>query len=270
MGVNASSFRSVENAMSNKPVKASGKNIFFRFGNGEREEHILRLVGDFFITKKHWIGPSKFNDYPLYDDEEFDGEDPLPNQITCNDCDDEGKAVDGGCPICQLNANVRNILRSKEAESLEEGAKRDLENLRKKSMPKTHCYINVIDRNDPDYAKDGNGYKIADFNKSIITGIGSIVKDIEPDDIAGIEDGCDIKITKVGNGTDAKYTVSLVLERASVKRTPLTDEEKSWDLHDLKAICGKKIDANLLRDRLADEPKSLLEGEDEGSDGVPF
>ena len=270
MGVSASSFRSVENAMSNKPVKTTGKNIFFRFGNEEREERIIRLVGDFFITKKHWIGSSKFNDYTLYEDEEFDGEDPLPNQITCNDVDDDGKAIDGGCPICQLNANVRNILRSKEAETLEEGAKRDLENLRKKTMPKTHCYINVIDRSDPDYAKDGNGYKIADFNKSIITGIGSIVKDVEPDDISGVDSGCDIKITKVGNGTEAKYTVSLVLERASVKRTPLTEEEKSWELHDLKSICGKKVDSKILFDRLADEPKSLISDDDNGSDGVPF
>ena len=270
MGVSASSFRSVENAMSNKPVKTTGKNIFFRFGNEEREERIIRLVGDFFITKKHWIGSSKFNDYTLYEDEEFDGEDPLPNQITCNDVDEDGKAIDGGCPICQLNANARNILRSKEAETLEEGAKRDLENLRKKTMPKTHCYINVIDRSDPDYAKDGNGYKIADFNKSIITGIGSIVKDVEPDDISGVDSGCDIKITKVGNGTEAKYTVSLVLERASVKRTPLTEEEKSWELHDLKNICGKKVDSKILFDRLADEPKSLISDDDNGSDGVPF
>ena len=270
MGVSASSFRSVENAMSNKPVKTTGKNIFFRFGNEEREERIIRLVGDFFITKKHWIGSSKFNDYTLYEDEEFDGEDPLPNQITCNDVDEDGKAIDGGCPICQLNANVRNILRSKEAETLEEGAKRDLENLRKKSLAKTHCYINVIDRSDPDYAKDGNGYKIADFNKSIITGIGSIVKDVEPDDISGVDSGCDIKITKVGNGTEAKYTVSLVLEKATVKRTPLTDEERSWELHDLKSICGKKVDSKILFDRLADEPKSLISDDDNGSDGVPF
>ena len=270
MGVNASSFRSVENAMSFKPKKSNSKNIFFKFGNEEREEHILRLVGDFFITKKHWIGSSKFNDYTLYEDAEFDGEDPLPNQITCNDCDDEGKAIDGGCPICKLNANVRNILRSKEAESLEESAREDLENLRKKTMPKTHCYINVIDRDDPEYASDGNGYKIADFNKSIITGIGSIVKDVEPDDIAGVDSGFDIKITKVGRGTDAKYTVSLVLERAMVKKTPLTDEEKEWELHDLKSICGKKIEPAVLFDRLADEPKSLIEDGTDGEDGVPF
>ena len=270
MGVSASSFRSVENAMSFKPKKASGKNIFFKFGNEEREERIVRLVGDFFITKKHWIGTSRFNDYVLYDDSEFDGEDPLPNQITCNDCDDDGKAIDGGCPICKLNAQVRNILRSKEAEDLDEGAKRDLENLRKKTIPKTHCYINVIDRSDPDYAKDGNGYKIADFNKSIITGIGSVVKDVEPNDIAGIDSGVDIKITKVGNGTEAKYTVSLVLERATVKRTPLTDEEKEWELHDLKSICGKKVEPAVLFDRLAEEPKSLLEVGEEGEDEIPF
>ena len=270
MGVSASSFRSVENAMSFKPKKSNNKNIFFKFGNEEREERIIRLVGDFFITKKHWIGSSKFNDYPLYDDSEFDGEDPLPNQITCNDVDDEGRAFDGGCPICKLNASVRSILRSKDAESLEEGTKRDLENLRKKTMPKTHCYINVIDRSDPDYAKDGNGYKIADFNKSIITGIGSIVKDVEPDDIAGVDTGVDIKITKVGNGTEAKYTVSLVLERAMVKKTPLTEEEKSWELHDLNTICGKKIESAVLFDRLAEEPKSLLDMDGDSEDGVPF
>ena len=52
MGVNASSFRSVENAMSFKPKKSNSKNIFFKFGNEEREEHILRLVGDFYKAKE--------------------------------------------------------------------------------------------------------------------------------------------------------------------------------------------------------------------------
>lgn len=252
-------------------------NIFFSFGKSD-EEHILRLVGEIVVLRKHWIGSSPFNPVKLYDDDEFTGEDKLPMQINCNNWDsDEECAKDNGCPICLVHNAANTILHSKDAEELPQSAKTELENIRKKSSFRTRGYVNVIDRNNPEIGDGEKGYKIAELNSDIINGLAVLVKDLDPIDITSIEDGIDIKITKTGSGTNTKYTVSPVLKSGAIKTTPLTDEEKSWELHNIKTICGKHLDKDMLFDRMLESHKDMVNSvynsdnsnEDE-DDGIPF
>lgn len=256
----------INNEMNNKKTFGDRKpltNIFFKFGKGEREERIIRLAGDFYLSKKHWIGDSVFNNYELFSPESFEGDDKLPMQITCNDWDDESEKYNknGGCTICRVRNAVDSILRSEDAKQLDEETLKNLDNMRKKCFTKTHGYINIIDRTDTEYLKNNpeNGYKIADFNNAIITGISEIAASLEGRDIASPDEGVDIKITKIGNGTETKYNVSLVLEKGTVKVTPLTDVERSWELHDLQTICGKRFDNSTLYEKLAEEPRELID-----------
>ena len=57
-------------------------NIWFDWGN--KEEHVIRIVGDFRISRSHWIGESKFgNDVALLNSEAFKGDKKLPMTVAC-------------------------------------------------------------------------------------------------------------------------------------------------------------------------------------------
>lgn len=259
---------------------SEGQNIWFSWG--EKKEHTVRLVGDFIVTKSHWIGPSKWNaSINLFNEKSFEGEEKLPVQMNCNnwDIDTEHENKSGGCIVCKLRKIANDILYSPEGKNLSEKEKEYFKDLRYKCDAKTRYFFNCLDRDNP-YVDEANsvlGYKVIEIPWELMDGIIAISSKMKGIDISGPENGIDLLISRTGGGKDkkekVKYSVQPVYDGLSAKVTPLTEIEKALIPHDLKLLKGKKIENGLLKDKLNDEFKAFFEGNSEvnsGDGNAPF
>jgi len=251
--------------------------IFFDFKDGDNQ---LRLIGEFVEMKTHFIAPAPARkNRGLCKPEAFNGEDRISVIINCPDWDinTEEAASEKTCPICRLNALAQGLLREN-GNSLDEKAKTYLIKLMSDTGQRTQFKWNVIDRDDPTVTQvtgDGEqkvfGYKIAGFGMGAwrdITGIFSQVGF----DITDPEKGIDIIVTKdngVGKGGRVSYSAKAVIEGTSVKVTPLTDDEKSVGLNDIRKVSGKQVNPQAVYDALHNDLKGLLDDDGDSGDETP-
>lgn len=241
-----------------------------------KNEHTIRLAGDFIVVNSHWIGPSAFNAVKLYDEKFFVGEDKLPYQINCNNWDVETETEDkkGECVICKLRKIAGDILYSEEGKALDEKDKKFFKDLKYKCDSRKRYFFNCIDRDDPyiDEAKTIKGYKIIEVPYSLMDSILALSEKLSGVDIASEDGGIDLVISKSGgDGSPVKYNVLPKMDGLTVKSTPLDEQEKEMKLNDLKTIFGKKQDPEVLFDKLNEDIKMLLDDSTETStESDPF
>ena len=239
----------------------------------KKDEHTIRLVGDFVIAKSHWIGPSKFNSVSLFDEKHFVGEDKLPHQINCNNWNVETELEEKGCGcvVCELRKIAGDILYSEEGKSLDEKDKKFFKDLKYKCDARTRYWFNCIDRDDPyiDEAKTIRGYKAIEIPSDLFEGILALSEKLSGIDITSPENGIDLVIKKSGgNGSPVKYSVLPKMDGLTVNSTPLTEQEQEMTMVDLKKVFGKKQDQEMLREKLSDDIKLLLD--DVNTEEEPF
>lgn len=257
------------------------RGIFYNFDDND---NIVRLVGEFLECKQHFIAPApKRNERGLCIAEAFKGEDALPKMINCLDWDPEKEEPmpKSTCPICALNAIIKKTIKDAGSD-IDPGDKEFLENLKRNTNVNTSLKWNVLDRSDPyivEISEEGNeekvlGYKVANIGMEAWGDIDGIYRQIEPTDPAGIDEGVDINIRKGHNGARTCYSAQIVMQGTHAKETPLTDEEKELELHDLKRIVGKHPDRQKLIDALHEDLREILEGSDdfegEGDDASDY
>ncbi len=226
-----------------------------------KAEHTLRLVGDFIVTNSHWIGPSTFNPLKLFPDSCFKDEGKLPYQINCHDWDiDTESRASNGCVICLLREIAGDILYSPDGKNLDEKTKKLFKDLKYKCDAKQRYFFNCIDRDNPFISDGVIGYKVIEVPKEAMDAIASLSSKLSAVDITSVENGIDIVISK-GGGTDkkVKYTVQPVYDGMTIKKSPLTEAEKEMKLLDLKIMCGKKQDQEVLTSKLESDWKELIE-----------
>lgn len=243
-----------------------------------KNEHTVRLVGDFIIVHSHWIGPSPFNPVKLFDEKLFVGEDKLPYQMNCGTWDIEKEEDDNSCEclICKIRKVAGDILYSEEGKALDEKDKKFFKDLKYKCDAKTRYFFNCIDRENPyvNVEEKIKGYKIIEVPYELMDGIIALSDKLKGVDIASIEDGIDLTIRKEGGGGagKVKYSVLPVYDGMSILKSPLTDEERAMKVLDLKLMCGKKLDQERLFEKLNDDIKCLLDDSSDTSknEDAPF
>jgi hypothetical protein len=258
-------------------------NIWFDWG--DKEEHVIRIVGDFRISRTHWIGESKFgNDVAILKSSAFKGENKLPMTVACGnwDADTETEDPDGnGCPICRLGKNADAMLK-KYGKSLVEDQKENLKNIRRKCQAKSQYLFKIIDRDNPyvDDEKTRKGYKILRAPEKLLKAILALSDSMEGIAITSPDEGIDIKIKKTVSATtktDVTYSALAVMAGPKVKQTPLTDEELAYRDLDLLKFVGKPVDTKRFEEEM--EGGTILtvyansdmntDGEEEGGN-APF
>jgi len=240
------------------------------FHQWKDSDNIVRLVGNFLEVKTHFIAPApKRKERGLCRADAFQGTEKLPQVINCLDWDIEKEEATSTktCPICKINAVAHAALKNNPNDE----EKETFEKLRRDANARTNLKWNIIDRDDPHVVmvEDGGekkvlGLKIATVGMEAWDDIEGIFEQMNFD-ITDPEDGIDIKVTKGFNGTRTTYSAQAVLDTSKkppvAKVTPLTDEEKGLKEHDLKAICGKKVEAQKIIDALHEDLREFLEVE---------
>ena len=232
-------------------------NIWFDWG--DKEEHVIRLVGDFKWIRSHWIGESQYGkDIALLNAKAFKGEGKIPMNVACGNWDPETESEDpnGDCPICRLAKNA-DMLLAKNGKDMEESDKAIIKSIRKKCAVKNTYLFKCIDRENPyvDDAKTRKGYKIIKMPGDLLNAIVELSKKFEGVSITSPDEGIDITIKRVRgeNGGVPKFTALPVMAGMSVKQTPLTDEEKAFRDLDLGKFVGKPVDKERFEEELTDD-----------------
>lgn len=254
--------RNAEEKAKRESSSFDSNNIWFQWG--DKSERTIRLVGNFIVTKSHWIGPSKWNPVEIYDSKVFEGEERLPMQVNCNNWDIEKEQdIKGDCTICKLRKISNDILYSKEGKNMPEKEKKYFKDLRYKCDVRTRYFFNCIDRDNPYVNEEEKviGYKVIEIPWELMDGIISLSSQMTSVDITGIDNGIDLLITRSGGGSKekVKYSVQPCYDAdLSVKKTPLTELEKALVLHDLILLKGKVTENSELRDKIAGEFSALF------------
>lgn len=241
------------------------KDIYHRFHDGDNN---MRLVGDFFEVRTHYIAPDvKRGSRGLCASESFRGEVKLPNVINCYDWDvtTEQPTAIKTCPICRLHRLAKNVLKGSDIDDADEKFFKALEAAVRASFA---LKWNILDRDNPYIIKmDGDkevkvkGYKVASISREAFTDIEVIFSQVQQN-IADIDNGMDIVVTK-SNGTRVSYSARVAMNGITAKVTPLTAEERALEMHDLKRLCGKYSDMNLLMNSLHGDLRDILDANPE-------
>ena len=260
-------------------VNFAKENIWFDWGN--KNERVIRLVGDFKAIRSHWIGESKFGqDVAILNPGAFKGDNKIPMQVACGNWQvgTETEDPDGdACPVCRLGRNADAFLK-KYGKELVEADKNLFKAIRRKCAVKCNYLFKVIDRENPylDDDKTKKGYKILRANEKLLKAILALSDQMKGIGISSIDEGIDITIKKVVSDTartDVTYTALAVMEGMKVKQTPLTDEEKEYRDLDLAKFAGKPVDKDRFEEELTDDNnvKTLYENADMDDNGdAPF
>jgi hypothetical protein len=243
---------------SNNNNKVTG--IYYSWKEGTNR---IRLAGDFLEVRTHFIAPSpKRKDRGLCFSAAFQGDEKIPQVVNCQNWDVEsehGKS-EKTCPICKLNAVARAALT--EAPGDEE--KKFFEDLKSSTRPQTVYKWNIIDRDDPYVTASENGkdtqvlgYKIASIGREAFDDICGIMTQVGYD-ITDPDKGIDIEVIKDSKGARTTYSARAVLSGVSLKVTPMTEEERKLELHDLKIRCGKQTPSEKIVASLHDDLRDIL------------
>ena len=235
--------------------QTSGKNIWHNWKDGDQ---VVRFVGDVVITKTYWIAKSNFNKLALFPDSAFEGEGALPKTINCANWNIETeKFEDKGDILSLLNKIAREVL--KVGGTLDAETKDKFELLKRRTDTQTTYRWNIIDRDEP---KDENGqpkgYLITNIGFELFDDLMAIHGDYQPSLFTSPDEGIDIKVSKTINNGNTKSRADPLLKRGSMVISPLTEEERQWELLNIKDICGKQTDQDLLFSKLLPEWQDLI------------
>ena len=264
-----------------KPVfsRAKTSNIFYNFKDGD---NIVRLVGEYLKVKTHRIAPANFpnwKDAGLCKALAFQrGEDRLPDTVVCSDLDvdNELPTKEKTCPICRLNEIARQFINESQTE-LDKAGKDFLFGVIQRTTSRVQYKWNIIDRENPEItqtvegeSKQVLGYKVSSLGVGAFEDVKGIFKQVKFD-ISDPEKGIDINIIKArtprsDGKTQVSYSAQVVLDGSTLKVTPLTDEEKAMELHDLKRLAGKQIASELIVSNFHEDLRELFGSVVEGGD----
>lgn len=247
----------------NNGNRSSLRGIYLDWQDGPNN---IRLSGDFLEVKTHFIAPApKRKDPGLCQAEAFKGDDRIPMVINCPDWDlDTEEAKDEKtCPICKLHRIASQVL--DENPGPEE--KKLYEKLRSDTRPRSQLKWNVLDRDNPqiksiegDEEKELLGYKIASVGMEAWNDIEGIFDQVKAD-ISDPDDGIDICVVKSYDKKKGRvtYSAKAIIEGKSLKESPLTDEERALELHDLKVRCGRQTPNDKVIDALHGDFREIYE-----------
>jgi len=242
--------------------------IWFDWGN--KNEHTVRLVGEFVWAQQHWIAKTQYGaDYEIFPESAFEGDEAFRKSILCSNWDVDGcNEVEAGCPICELEKKANNIISSADCD---DEMKKTYIALRNKCRPQSRFHIKVIDRENPFISETEKGYKILQMSSELLAAITQLDKSLNEYPISSEDKGCDVVIKReppVGGKGRTKYSVTPVFEGAHLKQTPLTEEEKAFHPLDLKKFAGVKYDREALRERMKESALEILDMNE--SNDAPF
>lgn len=235
--------------------------IFHDFKEGD---NIVRFLGEYVEVRTHFIAPSKkTKSRGVCNADAFTGDDRLPMLVNCPDWDiqTESWKEERVCPVCRLGKIARDGLSNPDLSPEE---RKYFETLKSAAGGHHRYKWNVIDRDNPNVIvknEDGTteervGIKIATLGKEAFEAVKGIFEQVGFD-ITDPDDGVDVKITRV-NGNRVSYSAVCMIEGKGLKVTPLTDEERALDLHDLRKICGKQPDVDKIIDNLHEDYAEVL------------
>ena len=241
--------------MENKANRASNnfskEDIWFDWG--DKDEHIVRIVGEYKWFRNHWINTSQYSPFKLLKEEAFEGENKLPKNIACSNWDSETETDDemGTCPVCKLMKIASNTLK-KLGKSMNPEIKQFMKDLRSKCVPGNTFMVKIIDRENPYVAEDVKGFKILRMPDTLVAAIKKIGADLGIG-VTSDDEGIDIKISRSKNGNKTTYSAAPVYKGMSIKQTPLTEEERNYRNLDLSKFGGKEVDENAFASMLVDD-----------------
>lgn len=270
--------KSAASLNTNSSTSFAKENIWFDWG--KKNEHTVRIVGDFISIRTHWIGESKYDDVSILNPTAFKGDNKIPVQVACGNWDVETESEDpdgDACPICRLGRNADAMLK-KYGKELEEADKNIFKAIRKKCAIKQFYLFKVIDRENPyiDDEKTKKGYKILRAPDKLLKAILDLSDKMKGIGITAKDEGIDIIIKKVTSDTsknDVSYTALPVMDGVKVKQTPLTEEELEFRDLELIKFSGKPIDKDRFEEELTDENnvRTIYENADmEEGGNAPF
>lgn len=249
----------------NQPQRGDFESSYMQWEKGDQT---VRFVGNFFTAGHHYIGNGgKLSYLKLFDDTAFDkkAEKHIGKKIVCANWDFEKSEHiwEGPCIICQLNNIARAIMRSPQYKTQSTDDQARWQALKSKTGVKTEHNWNAIARGKPDL----KAYLMATLNNELF---GSLMTSVhakwEPRYFAGIEDGVDVCVNLAeAEGGKIKYSAALAINGVQVALSPLTDDEKSWALHNLADRFGpaRVLDQNLIRSLLLPQWQTILPTEEE-------
>lgn len=231
------------------------EDIFFDFTEGT---HRVRLVREWVCVHSHWIAPSKYSKVKLYDESAFEGEDRLKKSVNCPDFDinTETTTEEKTCVICKLRAAANDILY--EHNDLDKDQKTYLENIAHDCYPNERIFFLCIDRDNPEIAPGKKGFKIIEFPKPLMEKLINLIEGNEGYNPTSDEEGADFIIKKERDKNRMKYDIIYAMRGKEIAQTPLTEEERGYEFHDIKKIMCKMPDQEKLYDRLKPDFRELL------------
>lgn len=227
----------------------------------------IRLVGNYIEVHSHVISPSSYGSIGVADGSNFKGKGALPFEIACIDWNlkEEKYHKERTCPFCKLSERARIALKRTD---LKDEEKKIFEKIRAACKPVKKLKWNLIDRNAPYYFKVTNGkeetvsgYKFADMSYGMFNDIKGIIEQ-NGMDITDPLTGIDLCVTKTDDAGRIKYSIQPMLEKMSVKVTPLTAEELSWKQWDFIEMYDKVYDFNAIKSKMHEDFRIILEMSD--------
>jgi hypothetical protein len=234
----------------------------------------VRLVGNYIETHMHSISPSSFGSIGVAPDSNFKGKGALPFEVSCTDWNlrDEQYHKEKTCPFCKLAQRARTALKRKD---LSDEEKKLFEKILAANKVTKKLKWNLIDRNAPYYYKvnsgkeeEVKGLKIADVSFSMFEDIKGIIEQ-NGLDITDENTGIDILIIKGDQDGRVRYSVQPLLEKTSVKVSPMTAEEKSWKQWNFIEMYDKAYDFTAIKSKMHEEFRIILDmGDDEFAESI--
>lgn len=237
------------------------------FHNWKDGENPMRFVQNFVETKTHFVAPSKRTKLQtggLCIEDAFEGEESIPKVVNCADWDMENEEwrEEKTCVICKLNRLAKKVLEHRD--ELDAETREKFEAVTAATYARTALKWNCINRDDPNVIKiddDGNeekvlGLKIANVGIEAWEDISGIIDNLGLD-ITDPDEGIDIIVVKQ-KGARVSYSAKPVFKGMTVKQTPLTEEERALEPHDILKLCGVQTDQDRVLDGLHEEYREML------------
>lgn len=244
---------------------------YFNWKSGDNN---IRLVGKPIVTRTYYLPKSIYSPIDIFKKDAFDkesNENAIPKVINCANWDIETEEwKDNGDVLFSLNKIAREMLKLGEETGVapEELKKWDL--IKNKTNPTLQYRWLGFDRDTPyvlettssgrtviKEPKELAGYKLMTFQKTMFEQLCSAQEAYGNDDIFSEDKGCDLVVKKI-DGTKTTWTINLKMSGKQVLETPLTEQEKEFEMPNLLEICGKQIPNELVMNNLLEEYVDML------------
>lgn len=235
----------------------SDDQIFFDFTEGV---HKIRLVGEWVCCHSHWIAPSKYSTTCFYDEKSFTGDDKLRKNVTCADFDPatETKTKERTCTICQLRAAANDLLYNCK-DSLEKDQEEFLKDIAKAAYPRERYFFLCIDRDNPEVSPGKKGLKIIEFPSTLMEQFFDKASKNPDIECCSDDEGVDFVISRKKDGKKTVYGIEYAMKGRSIDTTPLTDEEKAYERHDIKKIMCRTPNQARLYEEMLPQYREILD-----------